>query len=595
MFGMPRNNNVVRFVATCLFCSLAVAGCIETDPPSKDSSNHAPVAAPGTSRAVNVGDVVALDGSGSYDEDGDSLTYEWELEAPAGSSAALSSASDAAPTFTPDVAGDYSVTLVVKDALSSSAPATIVITASVVDLENTPPVADAGIDRQVEVGSSVMLDGSRSSDAEGDALTYSWELVSVPESSAAAIADAEATATSFVADVVGVYLVRLVVNDGKASSNPTTIEITSVAGPPSNQPPVAKVGQDLAVEVGDAVTLDGSNSQDPEMKPLTFSWALEVPNGSFVALDDATSATPAFTPDAIGTYTATLIVNDGELDSEPESVKIQVAKDNTAPTARAGMNLAGVIDEPVELDGSMSSDPEGDELTFAWMMTGKPVGSSTTLADATSAKPTFTPDLPGNYVVSLTVSDAEFTSPEVTVIIEVVDPCIVISEYVEADSFNKAIELYNCSGGPLNLNRFGACIFWNGDRGCGQSISLGTEVVPDGETLVLCNGAAEQRILDVCDLRTTVANFSGDDRIMLYYDANASGSYDTIDDEIVDSFGQLAVKPDETAWQDVTYRRCNPEVFGGVSEFDVTQYYTEHPSGSFDNLGVPPTLTGCSQ
>jgi K319-like protein len=61
------------------------------------------------------------------------------------------------------------VSLVVNDGTSSSAPATTTATIS-----NRPPVADAGPDRFVELGASATLDGTGSSDPDGDALGYVW-------------------------------------------------------------------------------------------------------------------------------------------------------------------------------------------------------------------------------------------------------------------------------------------------------------------------------------------------------------------------------------------------------------------------------------
>ena len=52
--------------------------------------------------------------------------------------------------------------------------------------DNTAPVADAGTDRTVTVGKTVQLDGSKSSDEDGDTLTYSWTITSAPEGSSAA-------------------------------------------------------------------------------------------------------------------------------------------------------------------------------------------------------------------------------------------------------------------------------------------------------------------------------------------------------------------------------------------------------------------------
>ncbi len=283
--------------------------------------NTPPVADAGADQTVNVGDTVTLDGSGSSDADGDPLTYAWTLTTPAGSAATLSDDTAVAPTFVPDVEGTYTATLIVNDGLVDSAPDSAVITAEVV-VVNTPPVADAGPDQNVTVGDTVTLDGSGSSDADGDPLSYSWSFNSVPAGSAATLSDPTAVNPTFVADVAGDYVAQLIVNDGMDDSAPDSAVI--VAAPPAvNLPPVADAGPDQQVTEGQTVFLDGSGSSDPDGDPISYSWSLTtVPPGSAAALSDPTAVNPSFFADVAGTYVAQLIVNDGEFDSAPDTVVI---------------------------------------------------------------------------------------------------------------------------------------------------------------------------------------------------------------------------------------------------------------------------------
>jgi chitinase len=73
---------------------------------------------------------ILLDGSRSSDANGDPLTYNWSLSAPAGSTAVLSSLTSVSPTFTANCAGSYTVELIVNDGTESSTPASVVITAN---------------------------------------------------------------------------------------------------------------------------------------------------------------------------------------------------------------------------------------------------------------------------------------------------------------------------------------------------------------------------------------------------------------------------------------------------------------------------------
>ena len=92
---------------------------------------------------------------------------------------------------------------------------------------NSAPVANAGSSQSVSTGSFVTLDGSRSSDSNGDRLTYSWQFTSRPAGSSAFLSGSNTARPSFIADVSGAYVVRLVVNDGTAASTPSTVTVTA--------------------------------------------------------------------------------------------------------------------------------------------------------------------------------------------------------------------------------------------------------------------------------------------------------------------------------------------------------------------------------
>ena len=157
---------------------------------------------------------------------------------------------------------------------------------------------------------------------------------------------------------------------------------------------------------GNTVTLDGSASSDANRDALTYAWTLtSKPAGSNASLNSTTSAKPTFNAEVAGTYVATLVVNDGKVDSVAATVTITAAVANVAPVANAGTNQNVVAGNTVTLDGSASSDANRDALTYAWTLTSKPAGSTAALGSATSAKPTFTTDVAGTYVATLVVND----------------------------------------------------------------------------------------------------------------------------------------------------------------------------------------------
>jgi len=137
---------------------------------------------------------------------------------------------------------------------------------------------------------------------------------------------------------------------------------------------------------------------------LTYSWSLSVPPGSSVSLNSTTAVAPSFTSDKDGDYVATLIVNDGLVSSQSDSVLITSMTSNSAPNADAGPDQNVSTGNQVTLNGSNSSDANNDNLTYSWSLS-RPVNSSATLSSTTAVAPTFTADVDGDYVATLVVND----------------------------------------------------------------------------------------------------------------------------------------------------------------------------------------------
>lgn len=188
-------------------------------------------------------------------------------------------------------------------------------------IPNRPPTAAAGPNRTVNPGDTVTLDGSGSSDPDGDPITYSWRQVSGTPS--VSLSGTSAVRSTFVAPLTagGASLVfELTVNDGRASAT-GRVTIT-VAG---NQPPIVNAGPDQTVDPLVTVTLNGSGSRDPEGQPLTFSWR-QVSGAPAVTLSATTSASITFiAPEIAGGVTLTfeLTISDG-LTSATDQIVITV-------------------------------------------------------------------------------------------------------------------------------------------------------------------------------------------------------------------------------------------------------------------------------
>jgi hypothetical protein len=147
---------------------------------------------------------------------------------------------------------------------------------------NTPPVADAGGDQTVSMGTLVTLDGSGSSDADGDMLTYSWTFTSVPAGSSAALSDSSAINPTFTADEDGSYVVSLIVNDGTAES---TVDMTTVT---AFRPTVPDTGQSTCYDAWSNEIDCAGTGQDGEYSMNAMSFT---DNGDGTVFDNVTGLT----------------------------------------------------------------------------------------------------------------------------------------------------------------------------------------------------------------------------------------------------------------------------------------------------------------
>ncbi|MDN2580989.1 PKD domain-containing protein [Aquibium sp. ELW1220] len=297
------------------------------------------------------------------------------------------------------------------------------------------PVADAGGDQEVQPGDEVTLDGSGSSDADGDGLAYLWTQTG---GETVTLSSATAKAPTFTAPATaGTLTFSLVMNDGLADSEADEVIVT-VAG--ANTRPVAAASTDQRVAPGGFVGLDGSRSSDEDGDDLTYLWTQT--DGTTVTLSDATAARPTFTaPDQPSDLTLSLVVNDGTEDSEPDTVTIFVMEPNKPPLADAGADQEVESGASVTLDGSGSSDPEEDQLNFEWKQTGGPdvtLESSGTGDSQTFTAPTL---MPGDDDVvltfSLSVHDGMSYSDEadmVTITVKAPKPGLKIAQVISFTS-----------------------------------------------------------------------------------------------------------------------------------------------------------------
>ena len=246
------------------------------------------------------------------------------------------------------------INFIITDGNGGSVPTTLEIT--IVGLNLSTPVAIAGGNQTgVDVNTTIQLDGSASSDDDGDPLIYSWTLVSAPATSVATLSDMNTVNPMFTPDIEGSYVFGLVVNDGQLDSARDTVGIATSG----SSAPIARVGVGGLVDSYDRITevnlgteLIAWDSFDADGDTLYYHWTLEsVPTASTATVGEiftATSAQP-FLPDAVGVYRFTLAVDDGVLSAN-----------NTVPVMVTALDSAEVF---TSADNFPLDIPDNDVVT----------------------------------------------------------------------------------------------------------------------------------------------------------------------------------------------------------------------------------------
>ncbi|MEQ1698414.1 MAG: FG-GAP-like repeat-containing protein [Hyphomicrobiaceae bacterium] len=394
-----------RTLLQLAFMVLCIAGPAHAD---DDDDHHDGASTTATASALPIarvqllspvaaGKAVVLDGASSVSPAGTKLTYAWRIvRAPVGSAATLDNPAKDRPRFTLDKPGDYTVELIARNASGASAPVQFVVSTV-----NQPPAAQATIVRHPVTG-VYTLDATSSFDADGDALTYTWTIVGKPAGSAAVIADAQNPLAQLATDVAGAYAVRLSVTDSRG--------VTTVGAPlaiTSGQAVIAaSAGPDRRGQAGSVVWLDPFGSTSSGTPLLNASWALiSVPAGSAATLGVEVLGRTPFTPDLTGDYVAQVKITGGTATAY-NTVVISVGSAASAPpVARAGNYAQAILGTRIDLDGTASTDVDGDLVSFNWSILSKPAGSTASLSSASSPRPSIVTDVAGLYAVQLRVTD----------------------------------------------------------------------------------------------------------------------------------------------------------------------------------------------
>ena len=179
-------------------------------------------------------------------------------------------------------------------------------------VEPIPVLANAGTDRFVALGSTVVLD-CKASSGPGPG-TCAWSFVVTPATSQTVLQAPTTQTAMFVADVEGLYRVELAYTVNGITAK-TGVSVFSV------QRPEVSVSPDLAVSVGQTAVVEATATGSGDA--LTYAWTLTVkPAGSAASLTGADKATASFVADVIGTYVADVVVADRNVAADPVPVTV---------------------------------------------------------------------------------------------------------------------------------------------------------------------------------------------------------------------------------------------------------------------------------
>jgi len=252
-----------------------------TDSTESQSSNYFPVVDADGPATASPGENVTLNGSGTYDPEGNNLSYAWSQDS--GKTVAIDDDDRPIAYFTAPSVSQNSIlrfTLLVEDENGGVAKGSTNVTVEA----NGKPHADAGGDQTVDEGEWVTLDGEDSYDPNGDALVYSWTQTSGIDVN---LEDTSQPQAHFYAPYVyddTTLKFKLTVNDGKGNSNEKSVSVMVNTDVDSNDQPHADAGGDQTADEGEWVTLDGGGSYDPNGDSLDYSWTQT--SGKSVDLQD---------------------------------------------------------------------------------------------------------------------------------------------------------------------------------------------------------------------------------------------------------------------------------------------------------------------
>ena len=300
------------------------------------------------------------------------------------------------------------------------------------EVENQPPVADAGGPYSGNQGTDIALDGTGSDDPDGDIASYEWTIVTNLTGGACGFVEGIDNVAELSVNCAddGTLTVRLTVtdDDGATDSDDATVTVT-------NTPPIADAGDDSSGDEGSDITLDGRGSSDPDGTIVSYEWEIvsfDNADGGSCAIDDASADSTSVACDDDGTLVVKLTVTDDDGATDEDEATVTVANANpsvaiSSPAAYSVWSITGFA-SVVDLINASFTDA-GSNDTHSCLIDW---GNSTNVAGVvdqtndtcklTPATNPYTSTGAGIYTIRVTVTDDDAGSGYAEVTIVVYDP-----------------------------------------------------------------------------------------------------------------------------------------------------------------------------
>ena len=367
------------------------------------------------------GETVLFNGTASSDFDGVIATYAWDLDG----NGEIDSSESIASTIFP-AAGTYSVSLTVTDDGGNTDTVTysIVVTGQAQEPVDSPastqlPIAGFQISPTApKPGDLILFNGTSSLDLDGLIESFAWDFNGDGET------DSTAPIAEYTFASAGLYDVTLTVidNDGNSDSVTRSIDVISQSSTTTSViPPIADFAYLPAeLEPGDIILFNATLSTDPDGQIASFAWDFNG-DGKF----DSAAAIVDYSFPEDGVYDVSLTVIDDSGSTDTLTLQVVVGSGEVTPPAVPSTLLPPIADfgyspenpqtgSLVLFNGTLSVDPDGQIVAYAWDFNGDGV------VDSTAAIAEYSFLIEGTHGVSLMVTDNSGSTDTLTLQITVI-------------------------------------------------------------------------------------------------------------------------------------------------------------------------------